>query len=288
MKQKLLLFIFLTLIFLIFLVIRFFTLSAQNQNGVLRVISSPTTSIFLNNLHIGKTPYEDKIKVGEYILKLIPEGEATESASWQGKIKIYKNTKTYVNIELGSSDLNTTGEIFSVRSITDRKFKKGTGGIEVDTEPQGAIVYLDNDEKGIAPLLLVDVPEGQHELSVFMPGFFRRTQKINVDSGYQISAFFKLAIDQAAQITPTKTTEEKESTASESANSKKTYVVIKENELGYLRVREKPTIYSSEAARVKPGDKFEVLDEDSGWFKIKYEGNKEGWVSSLYVEKKEE
>jgi hypothetical protein len=286
MKGKLLLFIFLTLVFVIFLAIRFFTLNAQNQNGVLRAFSSPTTSIFLNNLHIGKTPFEDKVKVGEYILKLIPEGTATESASWQGKIKIYKNTKTYVNIELGSADLNTTGEVFSTRPIVDRKFKKGTGGIEIDTEPLGAIVYLDNDEKGVAPLLLVDVPEGEHELSVFMPGFFRRTQKINVDSGYQVNAFFKLAIDQTAQITSTKTTERKEAVASESAVLKKTYVVVKENELGYLRVREKPTIYSSEAARLKPGDKFEILDEDSGWFKINYDTDKEGWVSSLYVEKK--
>jgi hypothetical protein len=288
MKGKLLLFLILTLLFVVFLVIRFFTLNAQNQYGVLRVVSSPTASVFLNNLHIGKTPYEDKVKVGEYILKLIPEGTATESASWQGKIKIYKNTKTYVNQELGSSDLSTAGEVFSIRPITEGGVKKGTGAVQIDTEPQGALVYLDNDEKGVAPLLLVDVPEGEHELSVFMPGFFRRTQKINIDSGYQVEAFFKLAIDQTAQISPIKTQEKKETTATESAQAKKTFIIIKDNELGYLRVREKPTIYSSEAARVKPGDKFEVIDEESGWFKIKYDTDKEGWVSSLYVEKKEE
>jgi len=278
----------LIIFFLSYFAIKFFILSQQNQYGILKVNSTPTASIFLNNLHIGKTSYEDKVKVGEYILKLIPEGGATESASWQGKIKIYKNAKTYVNIELGNSDLNTTGEIFSVKLITDRKFKKGTGGIEVDTEPQGAIVYLDNDEKGIAPLLLADVPEGQHELSVFMPGFFRRTQKINIEAGYQVEAFFKLAIDQSAQIETNKKEEDKKNEATESAKIKKTYIIVKENELGFLRVREKPTIYSSEAARVKPGDKFEVLDEEAGWYKIKYEGDKEGWVSSLYVEKKEE
>ena len=56
-----------------------------------------------------------------------------------------------------------------------------TGEIEVETEPTGAIVYLDNDDKGVAPLILTDVPSGTHELSVFLPGFSRRTQKINID-----------------------------------------------------------------------------------------------------------
>jgi hypothetical protein len=62
---------------------------------------------------IGKTPFEDKLKVGEYLLKLIPEGNATDTASWQGKINIYKNTLTFVNRELGSSDVTSAGEIFT-------------------------------------------------------------------------------------------------------------------------------------------------------------------------------
>jgi len=51
------------------------------------------------------------------------------------------------------------------------------GEIYIETEPTGALVYLDNEEKGVAPLILADVPSGIHELSVFLPGFLRRTQK---------------------------------------------------------------------------------------------------------------
>jgi len=236
---------------------------------------------------VGKTPFEDKFKVGEYLLKLIPEGNATDTASWQSKIKIYKNTRTYVNMELGSSDISTSGEVFtSVKMIT--QVKAGYGEVMVETEPQGAIVYLDNDEKGVAPVKLENVLKGDHEISVFMPGFFRRTQKINVDPGYQVNAKFKLAIDQSQ----TPKIEEKK-TATEEASLKESnvdiktrkQVTIKETPTGWLRVREEPNAEASESAKVNPGDKFDILGEEAGWIKIEYEKNKTGWISGQYVDR---
>lgn len=287
MMKKVYLFLILVVLFVIFLLIKSFSLSVSNQFGVLKVVSSPKTSVFLNNVNIGRTPYEDKLKVGEYLIKLIPEGEATQAASWQGKINIYKNTKTYVNWELGSSDYTSAGEILSTFPIRGRTYKKNTGVIQIETDPQGSIVYLDNEEKGVSPLILENVPIGDHEISVYLPGFFRRTQKINLDEGYQVEAKFKLAIDQTSEFYK-KQQEEKNKEGSISAAIKKDYLIVKENELGFLRVREKPTIYSSEAARLKPGEKFEILEEDKGWYKIEYEKGRTGWVSSLYVEKKKE
>ena len=285
--KKIYLFLILVVLFVVFLLFKSFSLSVSNQFGVLKVVSSPKASVFLNNVNIGRTPYEDKLKVGEYLIKLIPEGEATQAASWQGKISIYKNTKTYVNWELGSSDYTSAGEILSTFPAKGRTHKKNSGVIQIETDPQGAIVYLDNEEKGISPLILENVPIGDHEISVYLPGFFRRTQKINLDEGYQVEAKFKLAIDQTSEFYK-KQQEEKNKEGSISAAIKKDYLIVKENELGFLRVREKPTIYSSEAARLKPGDKFEILEENQGWYKIEYEKGKTGWVSSLYVEKKKE
>ncbi len=153
---------------------------------------------------MGRTPFESKYKVGEYILKLIPEGTATEAVSWTGKIRVNKNALTYVNRELGSSDITSSGEIFTTSKMEKSPKNSGYGEIYVETEPEGAIVTLDNDEKGVAPLLMENVLRGDHELAVFMPGFFRRTQKINVDPGYRVNAYFKLAIDESQRIaTPT-------------------------------------------------------------------------------------
>jgi len=287
MKKKLGVFLFLLILFIGFLAIRFFVMDKQNSNGQLKVLVSPSASVFMDNVAVGKTPFEDKFKVGEYLLKLIPEGNATDTASWQSKIKIYKNTRTYVNMELGSSDISTSGEVFtSVKMIT--QVKAGYGEVMVETEPQGAIVYLDNDEKGVAPVKLENVLKGDHEISVFMPGFFRRTQKINVDPGYQVNAKFKLAIDQSQ----TPKIEEKK-TATEEANLKESnvdiktrkQVTIKETPTGWLRVREEPNAEASESAKVNPGDKFDILGEEAGWIKIEYEKNKTGWISGQYVDR---
>lgn len=287
MKKKLGVFLFLLILFIGFLAIRFFVMDKQNSNGQLKVLVSPSASVFMDNVAVGKTPFEDKFKVGEYLLKLIPEGNATDTASWQSKIKIYKNTRTYVNMELGSSDISTSGEVFtSVKMIT--QVKAGYGEVMVETEPQGAIVYLDNDEKGVAPVKLENVLKGDHEISVFMPGFFRRTQKINVDPGYQVNAKFKLAIDQSQ----TPKIEEKK-TATEEASLKESNVdiktrkqaTIKETPTGWLRVREEPNAEASESAKVNPGDKFDILGEEAGWIKIEYEKNKTGWISGQYVDR---
>jgi len=283
MKAKLtLLFIFIVL-FIGFVAVKFFLLDKTNETGQLKIISSPVTSIFVNNVAVGKTPFYDKHKTGEYLFKLIPEGTATESASWQGKINIYKNSLTYVNRELGSSDISSAGEILTVTKMSKPPKNSNYGAIYADTEPQGAIIDLDNDEKGIAPLLLEDVTQGEHELSVFIPGFFRRTQKINVDGGYQINASFKLAIDQT-QSSPQQNKEVKQATASATTTEKNT-VTIKDTPTGWLRVREEPSIDASESAKVNPGEKYNLLDEQNNWYKIEYEKGKTGWISAEYVSK---
>lgn len=282
MKEKLLILTILVILFGLFIIIRFLLFNQQNVYGKLKILSTPTTTVFINNTAIGKTPFEDKYKAGEYLLKLIPEGTGTEAASWTGKIKIYKNALTYVNRELGSSDLFSSGEIFTTHKMETRPQNSGYGEIFIETEPEGAIVTLDNDEKGVAPLIIENVVRGEHELSVFIPGFFRRTQKINVDPGYRVNAYFKLAIDEnQKQTTPTPAVG-KEATAS--AQMEKKYIIIKETPQGWLRVRIDASINASESAKVKVGQKYEFLDEKNGWYKIKFNGNKEGLVSGAFEE----
>ena len=293
MKSKLSLLLILVLLFVGFVTVRFFIFDKQNEYGKMKIVASPMASVFLNSTFIGKTPFEDKYKVGEYLLKLIPESTASDTASWNGKINIYKNSLTYVNRELGSSDIASAGEIFTTTKMTKKPSNSESGEIYVETEPQGAIVTLDSDEKGVAPALMENVSRGDHELSVFMPGFFRRTQKINVDPGFRVNAAFKLAIDQSSSFA--KEPDDKTKTASNSGSvTSKTYINIRNNDQGWLRVREDGSIDATESARVKPGEKYELLDEKTGWFKIKYNDNKdglvsgeftEGWVSSEYSSK---
>lgn len=283
MKKKLVLLLILLLLFAGFIGVKYFILDSQNIYGRIKVVSSPAASVFIDSVASGKTPYEERQKAGEYNLKLIPEGTATDTASWQGKIKVSKNSLTFVNRELGLSDVSSAGEIFTIAKAESTK-KSDAGEINIETEPNGAIVYLDNEEKGVAPVVLADIPKGDHELSVFMPNFFRRTQKVNIDPGYRVNAVFKLAIDQSQKINNPSAPGTTAATPS-AALEKKGKVTISDTPTGFLRVREEPTVNASESAQVKPGQSFDMLEEKDGWYKIEYEKGKQGWISGQYATK---
>lgn len=295
MKNKLVLLIFLAILFAGFVGVRFFLLNSQDVFGQIRVVTSPSSTVFINNVAVGKTPYEEKIKMGQYLIKLIPEATASQTASWQGKVNVYKSSLSYIYRDLGDSDISSSGEILTVTKM-EKTTNANYGEFYVETEPSGAIVYLDNDEKGVSPLILADVVKGDHELSAFMPGFLRRTEKVRVESGYRVNANFKLAIDPNQQQKISDNTDNKNSTASatasDSAKPKKTMVVVKdsvkETSLGALRVREEPTVSASESAQVQAGDKFDLLDEQAGWYKIEYKKNSQGWIYSQYADKVEQ
>ena len=196
MKKKVGILLLLLLGFFLFVVVRFFILETQNTFGELSIEASHGATVFINNVAIGKVPFDDKYKAGEYLLKLIPEENATQTASWQRKIIVRKRSRTAVSVELGSSDISTAGNVFDIaKTDTPTPLGSEKGEVNIETEPTGAIIYLDNDEKGVSPAILSNIPKGDHELSVIMPGFLRRTQKIIAVPGYRVNAYMKLSVD---------------------------------------------------------------------------------------------
>jgi hypothetical protein len=303
MKKKLLVIIILVAVFLLFIFVRFFFLDKRSNFGKIKIVSSPAASVFINDVNVGKTPYEDaSLEVGDYSLKLIPEGKDKSTVPWDDKVQIHKNTLTYISRELGTSELTSAGEVLTVVPM-ENKPKGNAGEIYIDTEPTGAIIYLDNDEKGIASIVLQDVPPGDHELAVYLPGFFRRAQKIQVEKGYQVRAKFKLALDQShktleeellekrkeASAEAKKREEEKE--ASNEAETKTstttgTTVEVLDTPTGFLNVRSEPSVDGDIVTTVAPGDTYEYSDTQDGWYKITTDDGSVGWVSGDYVEEK--
>ena len=290
MKRNLIFLLLMVILFIGFIIVRFVIMDQKNAAGRIRVISTPPAAVFVDNIAVGKTPYEEQMKVGEVTVKLIPQGEGTQIAPWQGKVKINKNSMTYINRDLGETEVTSAGEVLTISKMEKKPAIGNTGEIYVETEPSNAIVYLDNDEKGVSPLLLQEVTQGDHEISVFMPGFLRRTQKINVESGFRVTAQFKLGLDPTHK-TLDQTLTEKRQEASESAQAtpvetKVEKVVILDTPTGFLRVRSEASLGGAEVARVNPGETYDLLEESSGWFKIKVE-EVEGWVSAQYAQKQD-
>lgn len=262
--------------------------------GVLKVNSSPVANIFINNKHIGKTPYEDKIDAAEYEIKLVPESTLVPSSSWQGKIKVDHNLLTFVNAELTDSEFTSAVEIIWLEKISAKN-----GQVSLTTQPDGASVSLDGELKGSSPLLLSDVTAGVHNILLVSPGFMSRSLKVKVTPGYKLLTTTKLALSSSSAVESTAVSspaaeilpepladDEKPATATAiSTDPEKPYIEIKDTPTGFLRVRMEPNTSATEAAQVKPGDKFGVIEKsDNGWYKIKYLGDDEGWVSGTYAQ----
>jgi hypothetical protein len=297
LKTKLVLLLFLFIIFGAFIFYRFIILNNQDVYGRLKIVSSPAAGVFVDNVPAGRTPFENKYKVGEYTVKLIPEANAKQIASWQGKVKIYKNSLTYVNRELGKSENTSAGEILTIEKMTKKPENPNFGEIYVESDPSGSIISLDNDEKGIAPFTMERVLKGDHEISAYLPGFLNRTQKINITPGYRVNIAFKLALDPnqvkpiaspSAQLsaTPSATLTPSVSPKPSVSPNGKSEVEIQDTPTGFLRVRQDPSINGAEIGQVKPGETYPLLDEQDGWYQIKLQDGTKGWVSSDYATKK--
>lgn len=257
------------------------------KQGVLKVASQPTAGIFLDNKHLGRTPYEGEASSGEFPLKLVPETTVEAIASWQGSVKISPGLLTYVNATLSQSEFTTAVDVLWLEKISSK-----VSEIAVATNPDGATASLDGEMKGITPVSLTNVTPGDHTLTVTSPGFLARSVKVKTTAGYKLNAAIKLALSPEGTPTPEASptgtpTPKATPTKGSSTTPTKPYVTIKDTPTGFLRVRLEPSTSSTEAARVNPGDQFHVEDTKSGWYQIKYDGKNLGWISGQYAEKTE-
>ncbi len=258
-------------------------LSARSiSNSGIKIASVPSASVFLNDKLVGKTPYEDKYPPGKYVVKLIPEDTSANYSSWQGEVTLNSSLLTYLKRELGPSELLSGGETLTLSKISTATEAQ----IDVSSQPDGARVIFDGQEKGMSPVLIREVSQGEHDVSVSSPGFVPRTIRAQVTLGYKLNTAFQLALlpsqpaTESGEVTTTPTPPSKEKSGQD-----KTEVTIKDTPTGFLRVRSGPSRSASEVAQVKPKEKYSLLDEQSGWYKIAYLEGKEGWISSAYAEK---
>jgi hypothetical protein len=277
-----------------------------SKQGVLKINSIPSTSIFLDTKHIGSSPFEDKENEGEYTVKLVPD-TGSNIASWQGKVKVAANLLTYINADLGDSEFSSSIDVLWLERISSKQSE-----ISVTTNPDGAAIVLDGEQKGMSPISLSDINPGDHTLEISSAGFAPKTVKVKTTSGYRLVASLKLALapggsiapEASPSMTPELTPSESTSgarikasptpkitptpTASTDQNTPdKPYVVIKDTPTGFLRVRFEPSTSASEAAQIKPGEKYSLLDTQNGWYQIKYDGTNTGWISGQYATKVE-
>ncbi len=249
-----------------------------NQNsgkGALQVTSTPKSQVYLNGKLIGETPLckcetKDMIPIGNYRIRLIPkEGN---SRPYEEQVAINKSTLTVVAKTFGE---NESGSVITLTPLSNKKDTE----LMVISFPDKTNVFLDNNEKGITPILLKDVIESDHEIKLTKEGYADKTLQIRTTAGFRLKVVVFLSVDpnvasSSAQVPLP--------TAQAPTVAK---VTILDTPTGFLRVRGSSSTASSEIGRVSPGDSLELVTEEEGWFQIKMADGKTGWISSQYAKK---
>lgn len=237
------------------------TIIGGNKPAALQVTAMPEASVFLDGKHVGKTPFfTDQLDAKEYTLKI-----SVSEASYTEKIVLTAGALTAVNRELSANFLGQSGETLSLN-------KEGKG-VFISSYPDKAQVTMDGKIAGETPLVIEDVKEGDHQVSLNKTGYIQREFTIKSSNKYQLTANVSLASEFAKG---------KGETTGSQPQAKS--VEILRTPLGFARVRREPALDSLEIGTIETGKQAELLQEVQGWYSIKFDG-KIGWISTQYAKK---
>lgn len=260
--------LFLVLVFLsmVVLLLRFGSaplsqiLGYQSKAG-LRVTSTPGATIFVNGVEVGQTPYQaENLKDGEVEVRLV-EGDNL----WQGKVKLTQGTVSLINRELAPTVASSSGEVLTLKPGHGVIITSTPGGIEVET---------DGKPVGKTPLLMADLPAGEHTFLLKFEGYLKRSIRASLPKSMSLQLDVDLAVAKVdlTPVTPALVSDEVK-------------VVVKQTPTGFLRVRDKPSVNGQELGRALSGESLKLLDEQPGWFKVRLENGIEGYAAAGYIQK---
>lgn len=248
---------------------------SMRKSGV-EILSYPTAKVYINGKESGMTPYKNNsLTPGDVSIKL-----STGSAEWTKEVHLENGANTVINREFGNTDEESGGYILYFESTGDNK----KAGLLVGSNPDRAAVYTDDDIKGYSPIRIENAGDGDKKLTVSFPGYKTVSSFIKLINGYQLVVEVDLAKEITMVVPDTKTTSPEVSSSSAQVQTGTT-VTIKETETGWLRVRGSADSNGVEITKVKPGEKYKILQETNDWYLIDLGVGKSGWVSTKYVGK---
>ncbi len=265
---------------LIFLLVQSILLKG-NDKGALQVTAAPLSKVYLNGKYLGQTPLckctnNDMVGIGDYTIKVVPQ--SGNFGEFQEKITISKSILTVVDRKFGAGAASE-GSIITLEPLKEGNQRQ----LLVTSIPNNVEVLLDNNSAGFTPLLIKDITDSDHKLTLRKSGYTDKEVSIRTPSGYKLVASVYMGVDDEGILSPTPTIKAASPSATPIPIISK--VTILQTPTGFLRVRSSNSVASSEVGQVLPGESFDILSEESGWYQIKLVSGKLGWVSSQYAKK---
>lgn len=246
------------------------------RKSAIEINSYPVAKVFLDGKEMGMTPYKNRSLLPQEVeVKLV-----TNDKEWSKKIKLQNNISTVVDWEFGEDNESSGGYVLYLEKTGD----KNKAGIMINTTPGKSTVVIDNEVKGLSPIRISNIGEGDKHLALSFPN--HKTIDIFMKSVLE----YQLVVDAVLpeeKITIEPEEERTESITTEIGNISAVSIKIKETETGWLRVRESSSSAAREVGRVTPGESYPMIDENTEWYKIEIGEGKNGWISAKYAEKSE-
>jgi len=248
----------------------------STKKSAIEINSYPVAKVYIDGKEMGLTPYRNRqLKPGEIEVRLI-----TNESEWTKKIKLQNNISTVVDWEFGKTEDESGGYVLYLEKTGDKK----SAGLMINTNPTKSTIKIDDEVKGLSPIRMSNIGEGDKHLALSFPG--HKTMDVFVKSLNE----YQLVIDAVLKKDKVEVKPEEEIKIDNADLLEKPTVImikIKPTETGWLRVRELDSMGSKEVARVVPGETYPLLEEKQEWYKIDLGNNKSGWIAASYGEKSE-
>lgn len=261
--------------------------TADKKEISLSVISSPEgAKVFIDGTAVGLTPLTtNQITAGEHSVKVSKDGFAERIV----KVKTQEGYRLNISSQLILKPF-PSGELQKISKAETSRWTVFDLSLDgaVPTDPASwakGVVFWQDLFKATTPVefeYLVDALGGLYDKS----GDSTATSSAQKKETEEVFAIGYLG-KKGEEITPEamQVLSGLAQQISGEALAAGAQVEIQETGTGWLRVRSEPGLTGTEVTKVNVGEKFPLLEEKSGWYKIKLSDGQEGWVISQYATK---
>lgn len=239
---------------------------STNIAGI-EISTQPPTKIKIDGKDAGMTPYKNRsIKAGLIDIKLGQEG----IGFWSKQIELKKNISSVISWTFGKNETYSGGYILSMEKVGGKD-----SGMIVSSSPAKASVFVGGENRGITPLFIANLGEGDKEVKISMPGYTSLNLGVRPVEGYQIVLEGMMAKEEKIMVVTPTTVQTLEQSSK---------IKILPTDTGWLRVRDMPSSAGLEIDKVNVGETYDTVGDSGEWTHIIVR-EKQGWVSTKFVEK---
>ncbi len=242
----------------------------KKQNAGILVDSNVDSLVYINDLQVGKTPYESEGPEGEIKLGIKPNTASNNLDDYETKVNLVSGIKTIVKREFNEDD-----DYSGLSVLSFEKTGNEDSYVTTVSNPDKSQIIIDGKIYGYTPVR-ISIPAGDHELIVKKESYVDSVLPIKVYKGFNLTVSVKLPKNMQSQA----------EVVVEEENRRVDQIRIDKNDAGFLRVRSGASTGFPEVGQVKPDEVYDILEEGEHgkWYKIKF-GEVEGWVSGEFVTK---